>query len=758
MITKQRHLFLGILFVITLLFNEALSQDGRPPVEAMAFQNADEGHPTSNSVLGFVLAQDSRFAPSTNEFGFDYFATGTSRKLLDALSLVFDPCSESSNYRLRVYLQKGAYPAKQWEWYQLLPGTFNTTNEDFGIRRDEAPVHPPSLPPGMVDIAPLRLLPDNRDLGWIEMPFNTSSDARYVLGDGRIGVTLRLWNFRVDAIELVCDCEPQVKIERQDKSWDPATSSLTHTLVLQNRGCEDAVRYRVTSQPYNIPTNDLGIPVESAQKQTKADITIPAGQFEIVTFTFSAQDGKDWKWQNTYLYDGLDDGKHFVDGTVGTWAGIENFESGDGRLEYFFSYPDAVRAVFGGAEAKFRVTLIDQMLPDGWSILRMDPAPDQAFTVSASRSKRIQIIVRPDDEPQEGELAALDFEFVQHDSGVRVRSRVGLTFASRESKKQSFVAYNDLSWGEGQLFKKITRYTTNNGSGTPPDGNSGLLIDLGTGKLIPVALTVTGGAWNGSTHTVQGDGSRPGTEAYGIFHGMVDVEGVTSYADTDLEIAFSGLDPSLRYEAILFGNRNRSSYSDRLSKTTISGVVHMENTSTQGSGFVGLHDESTTIAHGYNREEGYVTRFSNIDPGSDGRFVLTVSDGGSSSPSKFYANALRLKAAPKEAEYVTQIGFSNLADGEQDVTEFLADETLYIRVRDVAIDLGFDVVARVEAKLIQADVKVTTELSFNAVNRSYVGNVTLHQFSAGEVDIDVSGAVGTDTFLHRASRIFIQGE
>ena len=41
---------------------------------------------------------------------------------------------------------------------------------------------------------------------------------------------------------------------------------------------------------------------------------------------------------------------------------------------------------------------------------------------------------------------------------------------------------------------------------------------------------------------------------------------------------------------------------------------------------------------------------------------------------------------PVELPYLVKVGFSNLSEGDQDVTEFYQDETIYIRVRDVDIE------------------------------------------------------------------------
>ena len=183
----------------------------------------------------------------------------------------------------------------------------------------------------------------------------------------------------------------------------------------------------------------------------------------------------------------------------------------------------------------------------------------------------------------------------------------------------------------------------------------------------------------------------------------------------------------------------------------------MENTSSRGSDFADANHESTKIINGYNQEEGYAARFSNINPGSDGTFALTVSDGGSSRPPTFYVNAFGLRATLQDGGgYVTQIGFSSPEDGEKDVTEFLANETVYITVEDV--DPGLDSSAKIQAKLLQGLIEATIELSLNGADGSFTGNVELSPFSVGKVNVEISGTVGTDQFLHRTSSISLQGE
>lgn len=194
-----------------------------------------------------------------------------------------------------------------------------------------------------------------------------------------------------------------------------------------------------------------------------------------------------------------------------------------------------------------------------------------------------------------------------------------------------FTAYNDLFWSEGQVDTGITLYTT---------GQSGLLKDYFTGTEVPVALTVAGGYIGSYKIPAQGSNANSSTDAYTVFNGVVDSEGLISYSGPNLTFAFTGLDPGLDYEFVLFGNRNHASYTNRVTITTISDVVSFTNASTPGAVFSGVTDPSVAIVNGYNTINGYVARFTNINPGADGEMVITVS----SPTGQFYANALMLRA------------------------------------------------------------------------------------------------------------------
>ncbi len=213
-----------------------------------------------------------------------------------------------------------------------------------------------------------------------------------------------------------------------------------------------------------------------------------------------------------------------------------------------------------------------------------------------------------------------------------------------------FTAFNDLSNGESPCPEntKITYYTTDVGAGHPC-GNSGKLKNYDTpgGSDTPVTLTVTGGNWNSFAATL-GALSNTGTDAYRVFDGKLNATGVIAYSNNPIVLTFSGMGSSLRYEVVVFGNRNVSGYTNRVSKIRIDGAGNsnnnFKNKSTFKATYSNADDPETIIVNGFNREEGYVARFTDIDPGGDGVITITISDGGSEFPSKQYVNAVMLKA------------------------------------------------------------------------------------------------------------------
>ena len=209
-----------------------------------------------------------------------------------------------------------------------------------------------------------------------------------------------------------------------------------------------------------------------------------------------------------------------------------------------------------------------------------------------------------------------------------------------------FEAYNDLSWGQGQLARNITLYTTDHGQGRPIMGSSGRLIDHASGEDLPVVLTVEGGSWDGVNHVTQGATSVFDTDAYDVFNGIIDATGVISYEGNEpIRLTLEGLDPSLAYEIILFGNRDRSQYVARHTEVTLSGASTFTNSSSEGAERDGAH---TTLRNGYNTPTGYVARYSEVHPGTDGTVAITCV--GAGEDPKVYLNALCLRASIPEED------------------------------------------------------------------------------------------------------------
>ncbi|MBN1673180.1 MAG: fibronectin type III domain-containing protein, partial [Kiritimatiellae bacterium] len=239
---------------------------------------------------------------------------------------------------------------------------------------------------------------------------------------------------------------------------------------------------------------------------------------------------------------------------------------------------------------------------------------------------------------------------IRSENAAGVSAYTAPVSATTPADLESFTAYNDLAWFSGQTSGNITTYTTTNGFAVGVD--CGLLIDHATGQPLPVRLRVAGGSG-----VIESQGLPPaaGTDAYGVFAGQVDATGTISYGADDLMLTFTGMDPALRYELVVYSDRNDSRYvggSARYHYGTLSGAASFENASTAGTTILTeTTDEDTTRYNaGYNNPAtaGYVTRFKNVDPGADGSIVLSVK-ADSANGCYSYANALMLRAAKAAA-------------------------------------------------------------------------------------------------------------
>jgi uncharacterized repeat protein (TIGR02543 family) len=231
--------------------------------------------------------------------------------------------------------------------------------------------------------------------------------------------------------------------------------------------------------------------------------------------------------------------------------------------------------------------------------------------------------------------------------------------ATFEPDLVTWTAYNDLA------APNNTVPTTNITVITTPDGgnvglpHSGDLIDFNTGTGTGVTLAVTGGLFNGTSHTDTYTGEpASGTDAFGVFDGFLNALGTISYNNLaspggDLVLAFTGMDPGKSYNLVYYGHRNDYAW-DRAALVTLSGALTFTNESTAatdnptgpgGALFSGPADDSTRLPS--DNDNGYVARFTDVLSGNDGEVLLTVSfDGTTGNEYKGkYANVLMIEEA-----------------------------------------------------------------------------------------------------------------
>jgi hypothetical protein len=210
---------------------------------------------------------------------------------------------------------------------------------------------------------------------------------------------------------------------------------------------------------------------------------------------------------------------------------------------------------------------------------------------------------------------------ITHDSDGASQKLISISGTCAESLP--WVAYNDLAWESGQLETNITKYTITSGSDT------GLLVDYATGADTPVTATITSsGDLEINTGTYGGAETASGTDAYELFHGIVDMPGVLHYGDLGwwVEVTFTDLNPLSAYVFATSANRDGSSYDDRVSKFIIQDVDSAVNTSSAGAAIstTSFTDDTTVFCTGNNTDDGYIARWSNVEPGADGDFTVRV--------------------------------------------------------------------------------------------------------------------------------------
>ncbi|MHB0878158.1 MAG: putative Ig domain-containing protein, partial [Anaerolineae bacterium] len=176
-----------------------------------------------------------------------------------------------------------------------------------------------------------------------------------------------------------------------------------------------------------------------------------------------------------------------------------------------------------------------------------------------------------------------------------------------------WTAYNDCVWQSGQPIDRITTY----GISSP---TSGILVDQLTGNPTGVTASIAKSA-GVIREPSSGGNSAADTDAYTTFAPFVDVTGSMHHATSDwwVELTLSGLDPAKTYTFATTANRNVPGYAGLVTLFTLSGVEAATNASTPG--VISGGGYSVAFDTGYNTV-GYVARWTDIQPGSDGEVMM----------------------------------------------------------------------------------------------------------------------------------------
>jgi len=191
----------------------------------------------------------------------------------------------------------------------------------------------------------------------------------------------------------------------------------------------------------------------------------------------------------------------------------------------------------------------------------------------------------------------------------------------------AWTAYNDCLVVSGFTNPaNTTTYTCYSG------GTKGNLKNFSTGANTSASLTITvsGSVDQQNTSPYYGSIPNSGTDAYTTFNGFANIVGGVRLgsSSSNVIVKISGLDSAKTYTFATTANRNNEEYT-RNTKFVISDVANTSMTNESSSGATisttSKANDTTVFNTGYNTVNGYVARWTGIQPGSDGDFWVTYS-------------------------------------------------------------------------------------------------------------------------------------
>ena len=200
------------------------------------------------------------------------------------------------------------------------------------------------------------------------------------------------------------------------------------------------------------------------------------------------------------------------------------------------------------------------------------------------------------------------------------------TFTITNSSSSSWTAYNDCgnSIANSGSTGNVTNVGLTEGSGT--------LVKYSDGSSTGVTFSISGGTgegigaestyWGPPVYPPAGDAR---TEFNPNDNNLLNV-GSISYGNTGTTITttLTGLDNTKTYTLVYLGMRGE--YTDRWSRYTISDVSSFTNESSSGTTIttVTTANDATTYLAGENFDNGYVAKWTGVDPGADGDITVTI--------------------------------------------------------------------------------------------------------------------------------------
>lgn len=193
----------------------------------------------------------------------------------------------------------------------------------------------------------------------------------------------------------------------------------------------------------------------------------------------------------------------------------------------------------------------------------------------------------------------------------------------------AWTAYNDCGWtadsGQNPSANDITgNFTTN----SPQGLKSGPLMDS-SGNGLSAHVTFDASAATGVSLVDRAFGPRAGTDADAWFASHIGTNCTASWTAGSVVMSLSNLNPSARYNIVLWSTRGADGmgYSNRFTDITLGGADLFTNKSSPGAELFTSSSANDKTRVRSALAPGLVARYDGVNPGSDGAVSVTITAG-----------------------------------------------------------------------------------------------------------------------------------